>query len=964
MTDALVSDQQKEASGRLKVAPGSVVTVRDEEWMVTAAEDTLQGTLVHVRGLSELVRDTSASFYSGLDEISVVDPAQARVVADTSPGYRLSKLFLETTLRKTPHPATSGDLTVSTRTLADPLRYQQLAVTKALDPENIRPRILLADAVGLGKTFEIGMILAELAARGRAERILIVTPRHVLEQFQQEMWVHFALPFVRLDSAGIQKVRQKIPATRNPFTYFKRAIISIDTLKTSQYRAHLEKMRWDAVVIDESHNLSNTATLNNELARVLAPRTDSLILASATPHNGKQDSFAELIRLLDPTAVSPDGEIDKDALKHLIVRRHRYSPEVADEVGHEWAERPEPNNILVSATEPENDLAAEIADTWLYPESGRSPTTSGNSLFGWTLAKAFLSSPVALSASVRDRLKRLETNRSEEADVEREALYRLEELAQAAQKQPSAKLQRLSTELSNIGVGPRSDRRAVVFAERVVTLHHLAEELKQTLKLPDRAIRVLHGGLSDVEQQSIVDEFKRGSSDVRLLITGDMASEGVNLHAQCHHLFHYDIPWSLIRIEQRNGRIDRYGQQNPPRISTLLLKPEHDRFRGDLRVFTSLIEKEHAAHKVLHDSASLMGKGTPEAEEKTIMEALSKGQSVDEFVPDPDQVITDDDGGWGALESLLAGAGGTPDSTSTTTQAHAGTTDRAAHVSLYRSDLDYLEEALRQAFEDPHSRIGWTNYEPESAIAELSITQEIRDLRRRLEHLPQDYVSERRVFEQLKLATSKEQGRQQLEHARNREDITWPAAHYLGPLHPILDWAADRALAEMSRNEVLALTADVPQPTFLMLGTVSNRRGHLLSRVFMAVDQIFVHPQEDLGDWLHRVGLTGRLRNPGTITAAGLQDQLAPAVSRAQTHLDSTSTAVRQQTEELLESWLTRARSWEQEADALINRGELRTRRVRIEEERRLAEDLRPAQNLVRPLLALVPQQTAQEGSA
>ena len=93
---------------------------------------------------------------------------------------------------------------------------------QALDPANLRPRILLADAVGLGKTLEIGMILSELVRRGRGERILIVTPRHVLEQMQHEMWTRFALPFVRLDSAGIQRVRQKLPATRNPFTYFRR----------------------------------------------------------------------------------------------------------------------------------------------------------------------------------------------------------------------------------------------------------------------------------------------------------------------------------------------------------------------------------------------------------------------------------------------------------------------------------------------------------------------------------------------------------------------------------------------------------------------------------------------------------------------------------------------------------------------------------------------------------------------
>jgi SNF2 family DNA or RNA helicase len=93
----------------------------------------------------------------------------------------------------------------------------------------------------------------------------------------------------------------------------------------------------------------------------------------------------------------------------------------------------------------------------------------------------------------------------------------------------------------------------------------------------------MHGGLADVEQERIVDDFKTAASPVRLLITGDVASEGVNLHAQCHHLVHVDIPWSLIRIEQRNGRIDRYGQKEPPQIAALALMPSDEHFSGDVR---------------------------------------------------------------------------------------------------------------------------------------------------------------------------------------------------------------------------------------------------------------------------------------------------------------------------------------------------------------------------------------------
>jgi len=112
------------------------------------------------------------------------------------------------------------------------------------------------------------MLLAELQRRGRARRILAVVPRHILDQVQHELWCRAGIPLVRLDSEGIQRLRQRIPSGRNPFVYFDRVIVSIDTIKNpSKYRHYLEKVRWDAVWIDESHKLMNRGTLNNQLAQ-------------------------------------------------------------------------------------------------------------------------------------------------------------------------------------------------------------------------------------------------------------------------------------------------------------------------------------------------------------------------------------------------------------------------------------------------------------------------------------------------------------------------------------------------------------------------------------------------------------------------------------------------------------------------------------------------------------------------
>ena len=259
-----------------QIAPGVTIEVRDELWLVTHVATTTDGQRVKARGVSDYVRDHEATFFTALDKnMKVIDPTKVTVSIDDSSNFRRARLWLEATMRKTPVPLYQESMSVADRMLADPLDYQITAVKKALSSDNLRPRVLLADAVGLGKTLEIGMILAELIRRGRGERILVVTPRHVMQQFQQELWSRFAIPLVRLDSIGIQQVRQKLPASRNPFTYFPRVIVSMDTLKSPKYRAQLEKVHWDAVIIDEIHNATNVGTQNNDLARTLAPTTEA-----------------------------------------------------------------------------------------------------------------------------------------------------------------------------------------------------------------------------------------------------------------------------------------------------------------------------------------------------------------------------------------------------------------------------------------------------------------------------------------------------------------------------------------------------------------------------------------------------------------------------------------------------------------------------------------------------------------
>ena len=939
-------------------APGLMVRVRDEFWLITNVTQSVDGYLLKVRGLSDYVRDTTASFYTAIDDVEVFDPAKVEVVADDSPGYRTTRLWLETTLRQTPVPLYQEELSVAEEMLMDPLDYQLTAVKKALSDDNLRPRVLIADAVGLGKTLEIGMILAELIRRGRGDRILVVTPKHIMEQFQQEMWSRFAIPLVRLDSAGIQRVRRILPASRNPFTYFSRVIVSMDTLKSPKYRAQLEKVRWDAVVIDEIHNATNVGTQNNELARTLAPTTEALLLASATPHNGDPESFKEILRLLDPTAVMPDGTIDKNAVNRLLIRRHRHSEEVANVVGEKWAVRKDPLNIPVEASAEENAVAGELESTWVHPESGQIPAQ--DRLFPWTLVKAFLSSPAALGETINNRLKRVPVSDTKQ----REALERLQKLNKAVTRQNSNKYAALINYLKEIGVGKGKATRAVVFSERVATLNWLQENLTKDLKMPQDSIAVMHGGLSDEEQMRRVDEFKREDSKLRVLVTGDVASEGVNLHTLCHHLIHYDIPWSLIRIQQRNGRVDRYGQTEQPQIAALLLDTKQGGYVGELHVLKKLIEREHEAHEILGDVGSLIGKHSVTGEEDEIRKVIQNQVLFDDVVKTPEQLSEEEPLSESDLiDQFLAGFGfelDEDDNDITEDATHSASVPNS-RGSLYSSEIEYLEDALSEAFHGAPEKelaangVGYVRHQ--NQVAELTPPE---DLRRRLDILPQDYLADRKVRERFQLATNTDIGNEVMRRARTGQDgSTWPKAHYLGPLHPVTDWATDRALASLSAGQITAINGDVPAPTVLLMATLTNKRGQVVSRAFVAVmDGMIPQDVPDPIAWLRSIGLTVDAINPGTLEIpANAQDLIAKSVQVATGQLQPMMSAARDHAHDRIDYWIQRANDWNAAKKDVTTTARVGRSASLIDEEKALIASLEPDRELIRPLVLILPQE-------
>ncbi|MCL7456239.1 DEAD/DEAH box helicase [Micromonospora sp. MSM11] len=843
-------------------APGSRIVVRDEEWLIRSVKTgTADGTMIKAVGVSEFVQDVEATFFTALEEITPLVPEETELIQDRSSRFRQSRLFLEAVLRRTPLPRTEKGLALADRFLLDPLTYQQRPVELALS--GLRPRILLADVVGLGKTLEIGLILAELIRRGRGDRILVVSPQQVLEQFQRELWTRFAIPLVRLDSTGIQRIQQEIPAGRNPFTHFKRAIISVDTLKDAgQFGHHLDATTWDVVVIDESHNLINRGTQRNELARRLAAKTDALLLASATPHNGDKESFAQLISLLDPAAIANEKDYQAKDIAHLYLRRTKISPEVRDQIGDRWAERGPSQAVHCAAGPIEEQIFDELTDVWLAGKWTDEAITGQHRLFPYTLLKSFLSSHRALHETVKARQKKA-------TGTERAALDRLAELTSAMTDRDSSKLNGLVDELKKIGVGKNSDIRAVVFSERVPTIKWLAEVVPGMLGLKPNQIRVLHGGVADKDEQTILQEFELAGSDVRLLFTGDVASEGVNLHQQCHHLIHYDIPWSLIRIEQRNGRVDRYGQKHRPQFRALILTSEREDAKDDRTVAEKLLDREETAHRSLGSVEAATGLYDAKAEEDRLVRDLLAGKTVEESYAEAHEEID--------VMADLFGDVGTAPVTADVPQARV--------PKLFDSTRDFVDAALYEIYEDrPEDHIDLRREE------ELLTFLAPDDLVHRLTDLPRSYLRAHREGEDLRLKITFDRplAQRKLDQARQSKTPMWPDIAFLSDVHPMVDWLVDKVLIRLGRQQAPVLTADVTAPTFLIQGVYANRLGQPTVVQWMAVAGLPASPTIHPMDAVLREANVGpaMVNRAETIAIAPLKELLPAAVDVARRYLE------------------------------------------------------------------------------
>ncbi|MFO8233190.1 MAG: helicase-related protein [Longimonas sp.] len=784
---------------------------------------------------------------------------------------------------------------------------------------------------------------------------------------------------MRLDSRGIRRIRERIPANHNPFSYYDKTIISIDTLKRgAEYRTYIEDAQWDIVVVDEAQNAAkrgSTPSQRHKLVDMLSRQCDTMIMLSATPHDGTPESFASLMNMLDPTAIANPSDYSREDIEGLFIRR--FKGDIKDQVDTAFLDR----DVAVCDTESSAaeesvyELLAEL-DLATLDEDQR-----GGFLFKTTLEKALFSSPAACLETVTNRIDRLQrdaesdhrhdlkqltelrdalqqvdarqfskyqalvsllsdpdtglgwtgtdaddrlvifserletlrflkTHLTDDLDLPPEAVQtlhggmsdvkQLTELRDALQQVDASQFSKYQELVRLLGdpdaglgwTGTDADDRLVIFSERLETLRFLKTHLTADLDLPPEAVQTLHGGMSDVEQQEIVEAFGQDKADVRVLLASDIAAEGINLHYLSHRLIHFDIPWSLMIFQQRNGRIDRYGQDQRPQIRYMATKPAHPKIRGDLRILEVLIRKEEQAESNIDDPAALMGVYDVEKEQQRTGQAMESGETDEEFERELEANVAEES----VMDMLLAGE---DDDASPSPQ------DRVADpVSLFDSEFDYLQTALNYFNTAQGMELDIDTY-PSRETVRLTATDSIKA---RFERLPDNAFPSDRVF----LLSSDPEEVQDSIRAGRQASTAWPDVQYLWKLHPVMQWVDDTVASRFHRNEAPVLTLP-PLPAgermIICSGNIPNRRGQPVVNEWVGVvfaDGV-ITDRLSFEEVINRARLDTQLANAAPDLDTGALETLLPdAIEAAEQHMLARREEVENKLNEQLQTQLDR----------------------------------------------------------
>jgi len=566
--------------------PGSLVNLRNREWVVMPSSDS---NLLLVKPLGGTDEEATGIYLPLALEDEQPKPSKFPDPSiDDLGNYSTAKLLYNGA--RLSFRNVSGPFRSMGRLSFRPRSYQVVPLIMSLRQDNIR--LLIADDVGVGKTIEALMIVRELLDRGEIKRFAVVCLPHLCEQWQQELKDKFSIDAVIVRSSTAAKLDRQIRGDQTLFKAYPYQVISIDFIKSDKRRSLFLMDCPELVIVDEAHTCTRPsgASLKQQqryylVQEIAKKREQHLLLLTATPHSGKQHEFQSLLGLLNNEyenidIVNSEYGIRKEIAQHIIIRRR------ADvEQWHEKTFFPEREQGEVAySLSPEyksvfSDLL-EITRSMDTKDIMQNTQKKFKYFAILSLLRGVMSSPAAGIVMLSRKAQKLSDDLDEQTEISNPVADSDETESDAApsnlidkidlKNSESKLLTDIAERLENIKDNKaeetvklinkwlKEEYNSIIFCRFIPTAKYLGEYFKD--KLPKNTdLLVITGEMVDEERKASLDEFGK-SNNRKLLIATDCLSEGINLQEHFTAVLHYDLPWNPNRLEQREGRVDRFGQ--------------------------------------------------------------------------------------------------------------------------------------------------------------------------------------------------------------------------------------------------------------------------------------------------------------------------------------------------------------------------------------------------------------------
>lgn len=656
--------------------PGTLVHYRQRDWMVLPSDNA---DLLCIRPLGGSEEETTAVYLPLQLPAEKIATAQFPAPQATEIGSFDTARLLYDAFRLSFRNA-SGPFRCMGKLSFRPRAYQLIPLVMALKLDT--PRLLIADDVGIGKTIEALIILKELMERGEVKRFAVICPPHLCEQWQQELKDKLDIDAEIIRSSTAAKLDRQLPDDRSVFHHMPFQVVSIDYIKADKRRGIFLNDCPEFIIVDEAHTctLPSGAKSKSQQQRyallhdLAADKTRQIILLTATPHSGKDSEFAALLGLLKPEF----GKLHFDNLE----RKER------EKIARHFVQRKRENirRWLNEKTDfPERD-SKEIGfslneDYQLFYNSllqfARGISADGETneqtklLRSWaaiSLIKGAMSSPAMAREMLQRRREKLEDgvaeltseepielslfeNLEQVEDMPRQdiveviAFSQSEKTALEALYQQADSLyrnhsdQKIDVTIKLVKQWIKEGYDPIVFCHYIPTANYVAEQLKAALS-KNVHVEAITSELADEQRRERIEIM--GNADRRVLVATDCLSEGINLQEQFTAVLHYDLPWNPNRIEQREGRVDRFGQAAPT-VKTYVLYGENNEM--DLFILEVLIRKVRDIQRstgvsiiIGENSKSIMS----EAAQRLLRSDRKQGGKQQQLFQETEEVITNE----------------------------------------------------------------------------------------------------------------------------------------------------------------------------------------------------------------------------------------------------------------------------------------------------------------------------------